>query len=118
MDYEGTDCNCSHDPFARTRFVFASFARERFFNCFSTVNGQTQITGRVLDQVTGESLVGASVYLEEYATGGMTDFDGNFRFSTRQTGEAHVVVSMIGYEMVRTYIQLPARQGGNLGMAA
>ncbi len=103
----------SHAPVLCSLLLFASA-----FFCFSTVNAQTQITGRVLDQVTGESLVGASVYLEEYATGGMTDFDGNFRFSTRQMGEAHVVVSMIGYEMVRTYIQLPARQGGNLGMAA
>ena len=59
------------------------------FLCVSNANAQTEITGRVLDQVSGESLVGASVYLEEYATGGMTDFDGNFRFSTRQTGEAH-----------------------------
>ncbi|MDC1486641.1 TonB-dependent receptor, partial [Flavobacteriales bacterium] len=103
----------SHAPVLCSLLLLASA-----FFCFSTLNAQTQITGRVLDQVTGESLVGASVYLEEYSTGGMTDFDGNFRFSTRQTGEAHVVVSMIGYEMVRTYIQLPARQGGNLGMAA
>lgn len=87
------------------------------FLCVSNANAQTEITGRVLDQVSGESLVGASVYLEEYATGGMTDFDGNFRFSTRQTGEAHLVVSMIGYEPSRSYLQLPANQSGNIGMA-
>ena len=102
----------SHAPVLCSLLLLASA-----FLTFSTLNAQTQITGRVLDQVTGESLVGASVYLEEYATGGMTDFDGNFRFSTRQTGEAHVVVSMIGFEMVRTYIQLPSYQGGNIGMA-
>jgi len=87
------------------------------FLCGSNANAQTEITGRVLDQVSGESLVGASVYLEEYATGGITDFDGNFRFSTRQTGEAHLVVSMIGYEASRSYLQLPANQSGNIGIA-
>ena len=50
--------------------------------------------------------------------GSVTDFDGKFRFSTSQTGEAHVVASMIGYTDSRNYIQLPARQGGRvLGMA-
>ena len=72
---------------------------------------QTQVYGTVLDAETGEPLIGASVYLEEYSMGSVTDFDGRFRFSTRQTGEAHVVASMIGYTNSRNYIQLPALQG-------
>jgi hypothetical protein len=80
-------------------------------------DSQTQITGRVLDQLSGKPLVGSSVYLEGYATGSMTDFDGNFRFNTYETGEAYLVVSMLGFESVRSYIQLTANQGGNLGMA-
>ena len=80
---------------------------------------QTQVYGTVLDAETGEPLIGASVYLEEYSMGSVTDFDGRFRFSTRQTGEAHVVASMIGYTNSRNYIQLPALQGGrSVGMAA
>ena len=80
---------------------------------------QTQVYGTVLDAENGEPLIGASVYLEEYSMGSVTDFDGRFRFVTRQTGEAHVVASMIGYTNSRNYIQLPARQGGrNIGMAA
>ena len=58
---------------------------------------QTQVYGTVLDAENGEPLIGASVYLEEYSMGSVTDFDGRFRFVTRQTGEAHVVASMIGY---------------------
>ena len=82
------------------------------------VRSQTQIYGTVLDAESGEPLIGASVYLEEYSMGSVTDFDGRFRFTTRQTGEAHVVASMIGYENSRNYIQLPARQGGRaVGMA-
>lgn len=85
----------------------------------SGVQSQTQIFGSVLDAETGEPLIGASVYLEEFRMGSVTDFDGKFRFSTSQTGEAHVVASMIGYTDSRNYIQLPARQGGRvLGMAA
>ena len=72
---------------------------------------QTQIFGTVLDAETGDPLIGASVYLEEYSMGSITDFDGRFRFYTRDTGEAHVVASMIGYTKSRNYIQLPARQG-------
>ena len=77
------------------------------------VQAQTIISGVVIDQETNEALIGASVYLEEYATGTTTDFDGFFRFSTKQSGEAHVVVSMIGYVKNRNYVQLPGVQGGS-----
>ena len=60
---------------------------------------QTQVYGTVLDAENGEPLIGASVYLEEYSMGSVTDFDGRFRIvTTQQTGEAHVVASMIGYD--------------------
>ena len=58
---------------------------------------QTQIFGTVLDAETGDPLIGASVYLEEYSMGSITDFDGRFRFYTRETGEAHVVASCLLY---------------------
>ena len=79
---------------------------------------QTPIIGRVIDAETGDGLIGASVYLETYNTGTMTDFDGYFRFNTRQTGEAHLIITMIGFEQFRQYLQIPGLQGGKrLGMS-
>lgn len=121
----GFALNCARTAWLRGRTHALTHLQMRLFNLlagflFLALAGrsQTQIYGTVLDVESGEPLIGASVYLEEYSMGSVTDFDGRFRFTTRQTGEAHVVASMIGYENSRNYIQLPARQGGRaVGMA-
>ena len=66
-----------------------------------TAEAQTKIKGSVLDAQTGDALPGASVFLEESRMGTVSDFDGRFEFTTRQTGEAELVISMIGYETHR-----------------
>lgn len=68
---------------------------------FQTAQAQTKIKGSVLDAQTGDALPGASVFLEESRMGTVSDFEGRFEFTTRQTGEAELVISIIGYETHR-----------------
>ncbi|MCL3780026.1 TonB-dependent receptor [Prolixibacteraceae bacterium JC049] len=65
------------------------------------VSAQAQkgkITGVVKDIKTGETLVGASVYIEGTIFGAMTDFDGVFTIENIPTGAHKVTCSFISYE--------------------
>lgn len=74
------------------------------------LSAQTIIEGIVLDAETGDALPGASVFLKESSTGTISDFEGRFQFTPRETGEAELVISMIGYE---TYRQACSLSGGS-----
>ena len=47
---------------------------------------QSTVRGTLLDAETDEPLIGASVYIDEHKTGGITDFEGRFVFRFRQVG--------------------------------
>jgi len=63
--------------------------------------GQT-ITGTVIDELTNEPLIGATVLLDGTMTGTVTDFDGKFSLNATGTGDAKLIISYTGYtEMVK-----------------
>ncbi|MDD4051839.1 MAG: carboxypeptidase-like regulatory domain-containing protein, partial [candidate division Zixibacteria bacterium] len=65
---------------------------------FTTAVAQTgQITGTVVDSKTGEPMVGASVMLENTATGAKTNLAGKFIVRNVPVGVHTLVVSSIGY---------------------
>jgi hypothetical protein len=52
---------------------------------------QTTVRGRVIDANSGNGLIGASVYLEDFNEGAFTDFDGFFQFKTNAHGQTNLV---------------------------
>lgn len=56
---------------------------------------------------TGESLPGASIYLENTATGAITDASGKYRISGLFAGEYVIVAQFMGYETVRRLVVIP-----------
>jgi hypothetical protein len=56
------------------------------------------ISGKVIDSSTGESLVGVKVVLEGTQQETFTDFDGNFSFANLNVAEAKLSASYISYE--------------------
>jgi len=58
---------------------------------------QTTITGKVTD-MKGVAIAGANVYLEGTYDGASTDADGQFSFSTSETGQQTLVVSFLSFE--------------------
>lgn len=58
---------------------------------------QTQITGTVIDESTGETVIGANVTIEGQTLGTVTDLDGRFTLSLNE-GKYSVKASMIGYD--------------------
>lgn len=56
-----------------------------------------KLRGTVLDQGTGETLIGASVVLKGTTTGATTDINGRFEIGTNELPPYTLVVSFIGY---------------------
>ncbi|MBO7129721.1 MAG: TonB-dependent receptor plug domain-containing protein, partial [Prevotella sp.] len=65
---------------------------------------QTEISGTVVD-VTGETVIGATVMEKGTSNGTITDFDGNFSMKVNEG--AILVISYIGYQTQ----EVPAQQG-------
>ncbi len=66
-----------------------------------------EITGRVIDDKTGETIPGANIMIRGTSTGTITGADGRFRI-TVPSGDAILEISFIGYDKV----VLPAAAAG------
>jgi iron complex outermembrane receptor protein len=65
------------------------------------VQAQTTVSGKVIDDQTGEILLGASVFIEGTTEGNTTDLDGNFTFNTSQQPPFDVIVQYVGYQPIK-----------------
>ena len=75
-----------------------------FLVVVSSTNAQTtsnsSIVGYVIDDLSGESLVGTSVVIENQRKGVITNVSGKFKIDFLPVGLTTVHVSYIGYESV------------------
>jgi hypothetical protein len=67
------------------------------------INAQTEISGKVTDE-KGMAIPGANIYLEGTYDGASSDENGNFTFSTSETGSKIMVVSFLSFETFRKEI--------------
>ena len=66
--------------------------------CFCVISyAQTTINGRVTDQ-NGQPLTGANVIVDGTSSGAVTDFDGNYSFTSDSEGSVTVTASMVGFQ--------------------
>ncbi len=65
------------------------------------VLAQGKVAGRILDQETGESLIGVNVILEETGQGSVTDIDGNYVIVNVRPGTYTLSFSYVGYQTQR-----------------
>lgn len=84
----------------KSQFNFRQLSILLFLWCFMLTSfaQEKQITGRVVDAITGESIPGATIIVEGTQRGAITDIDGNFTLvvSSSET----LVVSYLGYKIV------------------
>ncbi|MCR8560652.1 TonB-dependent receptor [Mucilaginibacter sp. BJC16-A38] len=62
------------------------------------------VKGKVIDRVTGETLIGVSVKVKNTNIGTVTDVDGNFTF-TALPDNAVLLVSYIGYDSIEVPVE-------------
>ncbi len=73
--------------------------------CFSAA-AQNVITGKVVDEETGEPLSFANVYLSNTTIGTSSDPDGNFLLHNIPPGPYELIVQYVGYELFIKKIEL------------
>jgi TonB-dependent receptor len=66
----------------------------------SLAQGSGTIKGQVLDQTSGESLVGANITVVNTSIGGSADLDGNFILRLVPVGKWTLKVSYVGYKPI------------------
>ena len=59
-----------------------------------------KIVGRVIDEETGEPLIGANIILKDTRMGAAADISGNFMILNVTPGTYTLIVRMIGYGTV------------------
>jgi iron complex outermembrane recepter protein len=59
---------------------------------------QVVLKGEVVDGVSGEGLIGASVYIDATEEGTITDFDGSFELKVKGSLPVKITFSYTGYE--------------------
>lgn len=67
---------------------------------------QTKISGKVVDHLTGEALIGANVYLEGTTEGTSTNLDGSYSFTTNLKGKQNLVIQFVGFNPVSQEIDV------------
>ena len=89
--------------------------------CFSAKAQTSDIQIKVISDSENEPLFGATVYFEKLEKGAVTDFDGIATFNEIPNGEHIIIVSFLGFETLKTTIQIPSnsdlifklKSGGN-----
>jgi len=77
--------------------------------------GQTQVNGTITSQ-KGEALIGANIFIEDTYDGASSDIEGNFSFSTTESGSQTIVVSMIGFHPYKEEINCDGK-AANIAIA-
>lgn len=67
---------------------------------------QTTVIGKVTDDLTGEGLVGANIFIKGTADGASTNLDGSYKFTTNQKGEQTIVMQYLGFETIEMLIKI------------
>ncbi|GAF01850.1 carboxypeptidase-like regulatory domain-containing protein [Saccharicrinis fermentans] len=88
--------------FAMVTFMsMSSFTGEKNNKAKATVVAKTSINGSVMDETTGETLVGVEVILEGTDLKTYTDFDGHFTFDGVSVGKYTVNAKLISYNEIK-----------------
>ncbi len=76
--------------------------------CFFVKAQTSYIQIKIISESDNEPLLGATVYFEILEKGAVTDFDGIATFNEIPDGEHIVIVSYLGFETLKTAIQIPS----------
>ena len=76
----------------------------------------TSITGSVVDEITGETLAGVSVFLEGVDQSVYTDFDGNFEFTGLTPGEYTIKTTLISYNECTSKVHAELKKRNRVDM--
>ncbi len=84
---------------------------------FNSTSERGIIRGQVTDALTGEAMIGASVFVEELQIGASADFDGNFVINDVPPGTYNLQCQYIGYTPMTSPVTVKANAGVQANVA-
>jgi len=95
----------------KQKLIFISFI-------LSILNGQTGIvSGFITDSASGESLIGANVFLQETGQGMATDINGYYIIQEITPGNYTIMVSYVGFDVSRQTLSIKEGQSVKINIA-
>lgn len=70
----------------------------------------TAVSGNIIDEITGEALVGVEVTVEGSDSKAYTDFDGHFTLKNVKAGECTLVVNYTSYGKTVKTVELKTKK--------
>ena len=67
---------------------------------YHIINAQNKITGKITDNITGDAIPGATVYIPELKTGTIADINGVYKIENLPKVKIIIQVSFLGYKSV------------------
>ncbi len=74
------------------------------------IYGQYSLEGIIIDQISAQPIIGATVLLQKAEKGTVTDIDGNFRLENLTEGEHTLTISSLGFATKSVKVQVPAEE--------
>jgi TonB-dependent receptor len=87
-------------PISGILFFFFAAAFSSFANPAIDQSGRGSIAGKVMDQRSGETIIGANVVIEGTTIGAASDINGDYRIGNLEPGTYNITVTFISYEPV------------------
>lgn len=81
----------------------------------NNIQNRAIISGKILDQESGEPLIGASIYIEELKTGAVTDINGQFSL-VLTPGKYSAMINCMGMKEIRYFLQVYSNGTLNVAM--
>lgn len=76
----------------------------------------TSVYGTVVDEITGETLVGVAVQIDGTDQSVYTDFEGNFEFKNLTPGEYTLKTNLISYQVCSSKIKVMLEKENKISM--
>lgn len=67
---------------------------------------ELSLSGNIINQKTGEPILGATIFLKSIEKGAVSDFDGNYKLENLEAGTYSITISYIGFETLEEDINL------------
>ena len=86
-------------------FIYILFIFSLSVNGANTIL-KTSLSGKIIDKETGESIIGATVYVPDMKTGAVTDTSGVFKIDNLPKAKILVQISYLGYKTIVSNLDL------------
>ncbi|MGC6403307.1 MAG: SusC/RagA family TonB-linked outer membrane protein [Flavobacteriaceae bacterium] len=98
--------------------LFTFFAPLSIDGALHSQTIEYSISGTITDEKNNSPIIGASVFLENTASGSVTDFDGNFTFKVSlEPGDYTLKATYLGYSTKSTVLTLAANSQVNIDVS-